>query len=516
MKNSKYIVFALCLMICSAPLLAQNFIGSNSVLELTPSGDRVGLSLEPKTPIDGDILTLKGGDTFTVLAGTISGGSSFEGKVAVALVRNGALVEVLAEQSLGVSGSTTLFFDCKIGDNTQVMEGDIIRLLSTSGSNGHYQAINSTYGGVVTQIPATNYELPFHKINMPENVPGVTITKGSTVLYYDKIVRGRNYAFYVKPDKSTYKVIVEANGQPLSEQYGYYALNNVLGDVDVSVRVFDPDTAVTYRNIHVTNEKRITDILEQWQMDCVSHIKVTGYMTHDDVYTIRDKMPTVNIIDLTEATVENNCMPEFSFNYRTSVTKMFLPDNIESFGNNAFYGMTGLSFVVLPENLSIFGYNQFFGCSNLKTVWVKWNPADHDSATAFPIPPCAFRSTPYSYDGTLIVPIGALDAYKNATTWGNFYNIREELPIDKLLYSAPVVTAVEGVHAVDGGVNIVPVKNGLLLSNEGSSSVNVVVYALNGTVCARLNVADVDEVINLPSGLYMVVAGNVSRKIFIE
>ncbi len=503
-------------MLCSVPVMAQNYIGSNSVLELTSSGGRIGLSLEPVTPIEGNVLTLKGGDSFTILAGTIAGGSNFDGKVAVGLIRNGAIVEILAEQALGVSGNTTLFFDCKISENTQVLEGDIIRLISTSGSNGHYQAINSTYGGVVTQIPAVNYELPFYKITIPGSVKGATITKGSTVLYSDKIVRGRNYAFYVEPEKTSYSVIVEANGQPLSEQYGYYALNNVLEDIEISIRVFDPDTAVTYRHIHVTEDKRITDLLQQWQMDCISHLKVTGYMTHSDVYTIRDKMPTVSIIDLTEATIENNSMPEFALNYRSSVKKLFLPNSVEMFGNNAFYGMTGLSFIILPENLNVFGYNQFFGCSNLKTVWVKWNPADHGSTTAFPIPPCAFRSTPYTYEGTLIVPQGALKAYSEAANWSNFHTIREELPIDELLYSVPVVTGVDCIADVSDNVNVIPVGGGFIFSNNSNTPIEMVVYALDGSVHTSRSVIGGETYINIPRGVYMVVAGNFSSKVLVK
>lgn len=516
MKKNIYTILMFCSMLCSVPVMAQNYIGSNSVLELIPSGGRIGLSLEPGTPIEGDVLTLKGGDSFSVMAGTISGGSSFDGKVAVGLIRNGAIVEILAEQALGVSGNTTLFFDCKISESIQVLEGDVIRLLSTSGSNGRYQAINSTYGGVVTQIPATNYEIPFHKINIPETVPGATIKPGSTVLYRDKIVRGRNYAFYVTPNKSTYTVIVEANGQPVAEQYGYYALNNVQGDIDVSIRVFDPDTAVTYREIHVTDEKRIIDLLEQWQMDCLSHIKVTGYMTHSDVYTIRDKMPTVSIIDLTEATIENNSMPEFALNYRASVKKLFLPNSVEMLGNNAFYGMTGLSFIVLPENLNLFGYNQFYGCSNLKTVWVKWNPSAHGHTSAFPIPPCAFRSTPYSYEGTLIVPQGALDAYKSAANWSNFHTIREELPIDKIMYSAPVVTGVDDIYETLNNVTITSADGGFILSNNDNAVLKVIVYALDGTVCAKQKTVEGESFVALPPGLYMVVVGNVSQKILVK
>ncbi|MBQ8422650.1 MAG: leucine-rich repeat protein [Coprobacter sp.] len=512
MKNKYFVALMMCCFACISyiPCTAQNFIGSNSVLELSPMGDRIGLSLEPKTAIEDTILNLKGGDQFTISAGTITGGSNFSGKVAVALVRNGALVEILAEQNLGVSGNTTLFFNCKISESTQVNEGDIIRLVSSAG-NGMYQAINSTYGGIVTQIPATGYKIPFHKINIPETIPGITITQGESVLYRDKIVRGRNYAFYITPDNANLKIIVEANGQPLSETYGYYALNNVLGDIDVSIRVFNPDTAVTYQKIEVSDSVRITDILSQTEMDCVSFLVISGDMKDEDIYTIRDHMPTLETLDLSQANVENNYMPEYALNYRSSIKKLFLPLSVEGFGSDAFRGMTGLTSIVLPEKLCVFGYNQFFGCSNLKTVWVKWDPSKNGSTTGFPIPPCAFRSTPYSYDGTLIVPKGSLNAYKMTSVWGDFATIREEYPVDKLVLGTDDEALSENV-----GIEIFTDGKSCIVKQSSERQIPIAIYSIGGEQVYRRTLYDTRTAIELAPGFYIVVSGEKRQKIVIR
>ncbi len=495
-----YLIFTFYATIWAHMSYAQNYIGSNSVLELSPMGDRIGLSLEPHTAIEDTILNLKGGDQFSLMAGTITGGSGFSGKVAVALVRNGALVEILAEQNLGVSGNTTLFFNCKISESTQVLEGDIIRLVS-SAANGKYQAINTTYGGVITQIPATNYKLPFHKINIPDTIPGATIAKGETTLYKDKIIRGRNYTFYVTPESSVLKVIVEANGQPVTETYGYYALNNVLGDIDVSVRVFNPDTAETFRKIEVTKDIRITDILTQAEMDCISYLVVSGEMKHEDVYTIRDHMPTLEILDLSKTNVENNYMPEYALNYRSSIKKLYLPLSVEGFGSDAFRGMTGLTSIVLPEKLCVFGYNQFFGCTNLKTVWVKWNPTENGSTTGFPIPPCAFRSTPYTYNGTLIVPKGCLNAYKMTSTWGEFATIREEYPIDKLVLS--IEETLDETQKND--IKIIASRQHCIITQQTESLLPITIYSISGAIIHQSATTGTQTRIGLAPGFYIVV-----------
>lgn len=425
---------------------AQNFIGYGSSMSLEDD-----ITLEPKEPIEETVLNLKGGDEFTIKTNSLAGGAATD-KVAVALVSsNRALKEVLAEKTKGVSGNTTMFFDCKINENTVVSDGDMIMLVSPY-MNGKYQEITSTLGGVVTTIPARNYTIPFCKINLPDNVPGVEITKGSETLYRDKIVRGRNYSFYVKPDNSKIRVIVEANGSPLVEQWGYYALNNVQDDIDIEIRAFNIETAVTYRSLTLSESVRIKDILTQDDMDCVSHLKLSGYVSNEDIYTIRDDMPFLNILDMLEARVQNNYLPERAFEGRISITNVYLPDGLEGSSNNAFKG-TGLESIVLPESLSVLGLNQFHSCINLRTVYVKWNPTKHGMTQGFPIPPCAFRSTPYDYEGTLIVPEGCVDYYKNTANWGNFKFIREAGPIDVFLNVPPSPPAVEpeetGVDSVE-------------------------------------------------------------------
>ena len=452
MKNKGIALLAFFALVCAQMSFAQNYIGYGSSMELTSMGDHIGLSLEPKYPIEETVLNLKGGDEFTIMARTLTGGSASD-KVAVALVAsNRALKEILAETTKGVSGNTTLSFDCKISENTYVADDDIIMLVSAM-KNGQYQEIKSTYAGVVTNIPAKNYQIPFHKINLPDNIPGVTIKKGDATLYRDKIVRGRNYSFYVIPDNSDIKVIVEANGSPLVETYGYYALNNVKGDIDVEVRVFNPHTSTPYRNLALDYQVRLRDLLTQEEMDCVSYLKLTGWVSHEDIFTIRDDMPFLNVLDMSEARAQNNTFPDRAFEGRASITHIYLPETLTGFGSNAFYGI-GIESIVLPETLSSFGYNQFYGCANLRTLWVKWDPTKNGMTQGFPIPPCAFRSTPYNYEGTLIVPAGCVNYYRNTETWGNWYNIREEGPVDIFLTMPPAPPVVEEPENTTGVENV--------------------------------------------------------------
>ena len=94
--------------------------------------------------------------------------------------------------------------------------------------------------------------------------------------------------------------------------------------------------------------------------------------------------------------------------------------DVVTIAENAFKGLTGLTGVTLHEGLTTIGANAFAGCSNIATVINKrTEPLTEDVC-----PNTVFDSEVYSY-GTLTVPFGSLDAYKNTAPWSNFSSIKQ-------------------------------------------------------------------------------------------
>ena len=90
---------------------------------------------------------------------------------------------------------------------------------------------------------------------------------------------------------------------------------------------------------------------------------------------------------------------------------------IEENAFNVKNSLTGLTGVTIPEGVKSIGANAFAGCSGINTVINKRTvPLTEDAC-----PYSAF----YSYDGTLTVPFGSLDAYKNTAPWSNFSSIEQ-------------------------------------------------------------------------------------------
>ena len=104
-----------------------------------------------------------------------------------------------------------------------------------------------------------------------------------------------------------------------------------------------------------------------------------------------------------------------AFNACTSLTSVTIGNSVTSIGDYAFRYCTGLTSVTIPNSVTSIGNNAFRDCSGLTSITCK----------AMTPPTCgsyAFKEVPKSIP--LYVPFGSLDAYRNATGWKDFTNIK--------------------------------------------------------------------------------------------
>ena len=115
-------------------------------------------------------------------------------------------------------------------------------------------------------------------------------------------------------------------------------------------------------------------------------------------------------------------------------------------GGETFEGCSNLESITLPATLQSIGGNSYYassslfkGCSALKNIIVS-NPVPVAIAET------NFDATTY-INATLRVPVGSLEAYKNADGWKNFFNIVEDanitddiftITIDKEMYEGSI------------------------------------------------------------------------------
>lgn len=112
-----------------------------------------------------------------------------------------------------------------------------------------------------------------------------------------------------------------------------------------------------------------------------------------------------------------------SFGRCTSLKKIDIPTGVAEIGGDVFEGCVNLESVTLPYSLIEFESSRaFVDCISLKDIIVK-NP------TPIGIEESIFDAMTY-LNATLHVPAEALETYKSANVWKNFFNIVGDAPTD--------------------------------------------------------------------------------------
>jgi hypothetical protein len=120
-------------------------------------------------------------------------------------------------------------------------------------------------------------------------------------------------------------------------------------------------------------------------LSSITSLKLTGTIDARDFYYIRDYMPLLTDLDLSEAEIvassyygsNSNDIPRSAFSFlqgmwgrggKTSLRSIVLPSSLTSIGDSAFSGCSGLTSVSIPSTVTSIGYSAFYGCSGLTSV----------------------------------------------------------------------------------------------------------------------------------------------------
>ena len=120
-------------------------------------------------------------------------------------------------------------------------------------------------------------------------------------------------------------------------------------------------TEIANKSVEVYSTEGMSGVLNAIglnEVDKVVKLKVKGEINSYDITVFRDKMPLLNELDLSEATVIASSKPFY---------KTYCTGN-NSLGGYAFYDLDKLISVTLPKGLKIFGDYAFYDCEKLTTV----------------------------------------------------------------------------------------------------------------------------------------------------
>ena len=139
----------------------------------------------------------------------------------------------------------------------------------------------------------------------------------------------------------------------------------------------DYDVPVTAQE----KESGLLNMITQDKLGKVVSLKVTGTINSYDILVIRNKMPYLHYLDLTDATIvandyeyytgyhtEDNIIGDNMFASLGKLVSVKLPKNATSIRHCALYECSSLVEVVLPVKLESIGGSAFMYCSNLTNI----------------------------------------------------------------------------------------------------------------------------------------------------
>jgi hypothetical protein len=242
--------------------------------------------------------------------------------------------------------------------------------------------------------------------------------------------------------------------------------------------------------------------------------------------------------DNTKYDSRNNCnaIIETSTNkLLTGCKNTIIPSSVTSIGENAFWDCSGLSSIEIPNSVTNIGAYAFYECSSLTSIEMGSSVTTIDrgafsrcsgltsimiSASVVSIGDRAFEfcdnlNTIYSKsiyppnvgditfyyvprDVNLFVPIGSIEAYKEAEVWKNFFNIYE---YGIILFPNPVEEEVT-----------------LILSDADLGTTNLTIYNLQGKVIKTFEIKESEKSIkldisSLQKGTYTIMISNDKTKV---
>ena len=333
------------------------------------------------------------GAIFSVPLGN-TGDHSFTGEVVVALMNaKGEMREIVTSKPFKLTDFAPGYYNSSLSfsieSKVDAEPGDYLAIMAKEdGSEEYIELYDPTFERM--RLPATGYEPRTYEIRTKVG-EGATIKQAgtfynpSTNFYNGKPVIGSYYDYYLTIDEGISKYFVILNGKLVN----YIRLGTERPN---SFRGLEPVYTLEVKTYRDYQEKELVINLEKAgtlkqalanenpDYFVYRNIKVNGEIDKRDFDELASHY--FKSIDLSGAKVvaydyfKADMVPNWAFDSNAYLEHFKMPAGVKELGYNAFM-YTKLKESDLPETIEEFGQNTFYGCSSLANVYIRHKEAPY-------------------------------------------------------------------------------------------------------------------------------------------
>lgn len=374
-------------------------IGQTAVIGLQPSDGKEKVSSLGFLKYDGlmqvlnmNITDVKKGQKFNVYSLPIAnnGDHAFTGEVVVALmnakgeIRKIVCTDTFNEFKVGSYYPRYTFYSKSTVD---AEPGDYLAIMAKeNGSEEYIELYDPSYERM--RLPATGYEPLTYEVKTILGEGASYKPAGAgwyNPTYKGKPILGTTHYYHLNIETGIAKYFVDLDGNTVENvKLGEEKANSFFGTKPVYTL-----EVKTYRNyqekdttINLMGAGMLKQALANGNPDyyVYRNIKVNGEIDKRDFDELASHK--FKSIDLSGAKIvaynyfDADMVPKYAFDSNTSLESFKMPAGVKELGFNAFR-LTKLKEIDLPETIEEFGRNTFWGCSSLANVYIRHKEAPY-------------------------------------------------------------------------------------------------------------------------------------------